>query len=323
MRRREFIALGGAVLWPLPALTQEPGRIYRIGWLAAVGLPAEFRDALRDLGWIDGTTVAFEIRQADTRLERLPDLATDLVRSNVDIIVAQAPSAIRAAKQATTTIPIVMAFWGGPDLELIQSGIIASFPRPGGNITGIQMLLYALNAKRLDLLHQAVPGARRIAVLVPDRAPGNDVQLPPVRHVARERGLELQIVDVQEHGGYEGAFDAVVRIGAHALLVMDSPVFRRDRMLIIELAARQRVPAMHFSNDSARDGGLIGYAVGRGELYRMAASFVDRILKGAKPADLPVEQPTKFELAINLKTARALGLTIPPGLFAYAHEVIE
>ena len=321
MRRREFIALGGAVVWPLAALAREPGKIYRIGWLApTTGLPAEFRDALREFGWIEGTTVVFEVRQAEGRRERLPDLATDLVRSNVDIIVAQAPSAIRAAKQATTTIPIVMAFWGGPDL--VQSGIIASHARPGGNITGVEMLLYALDAKRLDLLHQAVPSARKIAVLDHDPAL-TEVQFPPVRHVARERGLELQIVGVREHGGYEGAFDAIVKFGAHALLVMDSPDFRRDRKLIIELAARKRVPAMLFSDDSAREGALIGYSASRRELYRMSASFVDRILKGAKPADLPVEQPTKFVLGINLKTAKELGLTIPPTLLAYADEVIE
>ena len=322
MRRREFIALGGAVVWPRAALTREPGKIYKIGWLTpATGLPAEFRDALREFGWIEGTTIVFEVRQAEDRRERLPDLATDLVRSNVDIIAAVAPSAIRAAKQATTTIPIVMSFWGGPDL--IQSGIIASHARPAGNITGVEMMLYALNAKRLDLLHQAVPTARKIAVLVPDRAPPNEVQLPPVRHVARERRLELQIVDISQHGGYEGAFDAIVRIGADALLVMDSPVFGRDRKLIIELAARKRVPVMLNSTDSARDGALIGYGVNRAELYRMAARFVDRILKGAKPADLPVEQPTKFELGINLKTAKELGLTIPPTLLAGADEVIE
>jgi putative ABC transport system substrate-binding protein len=322
MRRRQFIALGGAVVWPQAALTREQGKIYRIGWLGpTTGLPAEFRDALRELGWIEGTTIVFEARHAEGRLERLPDLAADLVRSNVDVIVAQAPSAIRAAKQATTTIPIVMSFWGGPDL--IQSGIVASHARPGGNVTGVEMMLYVLNAKRLDLLHQAVPGARKIAVLVPDRAPANEVQWPPVRHVARERGLELQIVDIGEHGDYEGAFEAIVKTGAHALLVMDSPVFRRDRKLIIELAARKRVPAMLFSDDSARDGALIGYSVSRAELFRMAASFVDRILKGAKPADLPVEQPTRFALGINLKTARELGLAIPPTLLAYANEVIE
>jgi putative ABC transport system substrate-binding protein len=322
MRRREFIALGGAVVWPLAALTQVPGRIYRIGWLTpTTSLPAEFRDALSEFGWIEGTTVVFEVRQAEDRIERLPDLATDLVRSNVDIIVAQAPSAIRAAKQATTTIPIVMAFWGGPDP--VQSGIIASYARPGGNITGVEMMLQALDAKRLDLLHQAVPSARKIAVLVLDRAPNNEVQLPPVRHVAREKGLDLQIVDIREHGGYEGAFDAIGKMGADALLVMDSPSFRRDRKLIIELAARKRVPAMLFSDDSAREGALMGYAPSRAGLYRLAARFVDRILKGAKPADLPVEQPTRLVLGINLKTAKALGLTIPPTLLAHADEVIE
>ena len=320
MLRREFIALGGAALWPIAARAQ-PGKIHRIGWLApTAGLPPEFRAALRELGWIEGTRVAFEVPQAEDQRERLPDLAAALVRSNVDIIAAQAPSAIRAARQATTKIPIVMAFWGGPDL--VESGIVASFARPGGNVTGVQMMLFALDGKRLDLLHQALPGARKIAVLIHDRTLAQS-QLPPVQHVARERGLELQIVGVREHGGYDGAFDAIGRNGADALLVMDSPDFGRDRAIIFEGAARTRVPAMHFSEDSARAGALMGYGTTRAELYRMAASFVDKILKGAKPADLPVEQPTKYELRINLKTARDLGLTIPPSFLARADEVIE
>ncbi len=320
MRRRKFIALGGAVVWPLPVLSQAPRKIYRIGWLSPwAGLRADLRDALREFGWIEGTTVAFEVRQGP--VERMPDLASDLVRSNVDIIVAEAPTAIRAAQQATTTIPIVMAFWGGPDL--VQSGIIASHARPGGNTTGVEMMLFGLDAKRLDLLHQAVPTARNIAVLTPDRLPGNVVQLPPVRDVARARGLELQIVDVSEQGGYESAFDAVVKIGAHALLVMGGPLFATDRKLIIELAARKGVPAMLFSDVHAREGALIGYSASVAELHRMAASFVDKILRGANPAELPVERPTKFRLAINLKTAKELGLTIPPTLLAYADEVIE
>jgi putative tryptophan/tyrosine transport system substrate-binding protein len=320
MRRREFIALGGVAAWPLAAHAREPGKIYRIGYLTpTTGPPPAFRDALRQFGWIEGTTVAFVVRQAEGRREQLPDMATELVRSNVDIIFAEAPTAVRAAKQATTTIPIVM-IWGGPDL--VQSGIIASHARPGGNITGVEMLLYTLDGKRLDLLHQAVPSARKIAVLDHDPAL-TEVQFPPVRHVARERGLELQIVGVREHGGYEGAFDAIVKSGAHALLVMDSPELGRDRKLIIELAARNRVPAMLTTDGSAREGALIGYSASRRELFRMSASFVDRILKGANPADLPVEQPTKFVLGINLKTAKALGLTIPPSLLAYADEVIE
>jgi putative ABC transport system substrate-binding protein len=322
MRRREFIALGGAVVWPLAALAREPGKIYRIGFLLpSTGLREEFRDALRELGWIEGKTVAFEVRQAEGRRERLPDLAADLVRSNVDIIVAEAPTAIRAAQQATTTIPIVMAFWGGPDL--VQSGIIASHARPGGNTTGIDMMLFGLDAKRLDLLHQAVPSARNIAVLTPDRLPGNVVQLPPVQDVARERGLELQIVVVSEQGGYESAFDAIVKTGAQALLVMGGPDFFRDRKLILELASRKRVPAMLTWEAAVREGALITYNNSLPEAFRMAASFVDRILRGAKPAELPIERPTKFRLAINLKTAKELGLTIPPTLLAYADEVIE
>jgi putative ABC transport system substrate-binding protein len=320
MRRRALIALGGAVVWPRAALTQVPGKARRIGWLSSLtGLPKELRESLAELGWSEGTTADFEVRHAGGNRERLPELAADLVRSNVDIIVAQAPSAIRAAQQATTKIPIVMAFWGGPDL--IESGIVASLARPGGNVTGVQMLLYDLNAKRLDLLHQAVPGARKIVAIVPDR--GNEVQMPPVRQVARERGVELQVVYLSEHAGYESAFDAIVGMGAHALLVTDSLEFRRDRMLIIELAVRRRVPAMHFSQDSARDGALMGYYTSREELNRMAARFVDRILKGANPADLPVEQPTRFELGINLKTAREIGIVIPPTLLARADEIVE
>jgi putative ABC transport system substrate-binding protein len=321
MRRRELIALGGATVWPRAALAREPGKIYKIGCLTpATGPPPEFREALRQFGWIEGKTVAFVVRQAEGRREQLPEMAADLVRGNVDVIAAVAPTAIRAAMQATATIPIVMAFWGGPDP--VQAGIIASYARPGGNVTGVQMQLYVLEGKRLDLLHQAVPGARKIALLVPDVVP-HEVQLPPIRHVARERGIELQVVGVKEEGGLEGAFDAMARLGSQALLVMGAPDFARDRKLIIELAARKRLPAMLFSNDSPRDGALIGYSTSREDLLRMVASYIDRILRGARPADLPVEQPTKFELAINLKTARELGLTIPPTLLAYADEIIE
>lgn len=320
MRRREFIALGGVMVWPLPALPQTPGKIYKIGWLSpSRGLGAEFRDALREFGWIEGTTVAFEVRQGPR--DRMLDLASDLVRSNVDIILAEAPTAIRAAQQATTTIPIVMAFWGGPDL--VQSGIIASHARPGGNITGVEMMLFGLDAKRLDLLHQAVPTARNIAVLTPDLLPGNVMPLVPVRDAAQERGLELQIVVVSEQGGYENAFDSIVKIGAHALLVMGGPDFGRDRKLIIELASQKRVPAMFFSDFHAREGALISYSPSIPELHRMTASFVDRILRGAKSAELPIERPTKFRLVINLKTAKELGLTIPPILLANADEVVE
>ena len=323
MRRREIIVLLGVAAFAgwLSGHAQQPGKVYRIGWLTSTtGPPTAFRDALRDFGWLEGKTIAFEVRQAEGRRERLPEMAADLVRSNVDIILAVAPTAIRAAMQATTKIPIVMSWWGGPDL--VQSGIIASFARPGGNVTGIHMLLYTLDAKRLDLLHQAVPSARKIAVLIPDRVL-HEVQLPPVLEAGRKSGLELHVIGVTEHGGYEGAFDAIGNIGAGALLVMSSPDFNRDRNLIIGLAARRRVPAIYDSGYNAREGGLIAYGANVAELYRMSASFVDRIFKGANPADLPVEQPTKFELLVNLKTAKDLDFTVPPSLLALADEVIE
>jgi len=258
MRRREFISLlsGAAVGWPLAARTQQPGKVYWLGWLTSTtGPPAAFRDALRDFGWLEGKTIAFEVRQAEGRRERLPELAADLVRSNVDVILAVAPTAIRAAMQSTTKIPIVMSWWGGPDL--VQSGIITSFARPGGNVTGVHMLLYTLDAKRLDLLHHAVPSVTKIAVLIPDRVL-HEVQLPPVLEAGRKSGLELHVIGVTEHGGYEGAFDAIGQIGAGALLVMSSPDFARDRNLIVGLAARRRVPAIYDWGYTAREGGLIG-----------------------------------------------------------------
>lgn len=311
----------GPLFATVAATAQEPGKVYRVGWLTPTsGVPVGLADALREFGWAEGQRIVFEVRQAEGRRERLPDLALDLARSNVDVILASAPAAIRAAKNATTQIPIVMSWWGGADL--VQSGIIASFARPGGNVTGVHMVLQALDAKRLDLLREAVPGARKVAVLIHGRSLF-EPQLPPVRDVARKTGLELHLADTMELGGYEGAFDAIVKAGAQAVLVVSSPDFNRDRKLIIQLAARRRLPAVYDWGDSARDGGLIGYGATFAELYRLSASFVDRILRGAKPGDLPVEQPTRFELVINLKTAQLLGLTIPPALVVRADQIIQ
>jgi putative ABC transport system substrate-binding protein len=320
MDRRRFLltSLAGAFAAPLASEAQQTRRV---GWLTpTAGMPIGLRDALRDFGWVEGQTIVFEVRQAEGRREQLPDLAADLIRNSVDVILASAPAAIRAAKQATTKIPIVMSWWGGPDL--VQSGIIASFARPGGNVTGVHMVLQALDAKRLDLLREAVPSARTVAVLIHGRSLF-EPQLPPVRDVARKIRLDLHLVDTTELGGYEAAFDAIAKASAQAVLVMSSPDFNRDRKLIIELAARRRVPAVYDWGDTARDGGLIGYGATFAELYRLSASFVDRILRGAKPADLPVQQPTKFELVINMKTAKALGLTIPRSLLLRADHVIE
>ena len=323
MIRRTVVISGLAVAVlaaQIAAKAQRDVRVYRIGWLSpTTGPRPTFREALRELGWIEGKTIAFEIRSAEGQRERLPALATELVGANVDVIVAVAPAAIRAAKQVTTKIPIVMAWWGGDDLA--ESKIVASFARPGGNITGVHMMLTTLDAKRLDLLHRAVPQARKIAALIHDRelfAP----QLLPVREVAQKAGLELLVVNTRENDrGYDGAFEAIARAGAGALLVMGSPDFARDRKRIMELAARWRLPAIYA--DGARDGGLMTYGATEEELDRQVASYVDKILKGANPGDLPIEQPTRFRFVINLKTAKAIGLTMPQSLVLQADQVID
>jgi putative ABC transport system substrate-binding protein len=320
--RRAFIGTltGSLLAAPLAAEAQRTG-IHRVGWIAPFGdLRPSFREAMRELGYIEGKTVAFETRNADGNYDQMPDLAAELVRSKVHIIVAVAPAAIRAAKDATSSIPIVMAYWGGPNL--VESGVIASFTRPGGNVTGVHMLASALEPKRLELLVQAVPAAKKIAVLSHDGTLF-EPQLIGLRSVAPSLRVELRVVPVREAEGYEGAFDAIAGVGAGALVVPTAPKFERDRKLIFDLAARRRVPAIYFWGSHATEGGLMGYGPNRAEMDRQAARAVDRILKGAKPGDLPVEQPTKFELVINLKTAKALGLTIPPALMQRADQVIE
>lgn len=258
---------------------------------------------------------------AEDKPDRLPGLAADLVRSRPDAIVAISPLAIQAAKQATNSIPIVMAYWGGPDL--VESGIVASLARPGGNITGIHMLNTALEPKRLELLLEAVPRAKKVAVLV-HGGPRFEDQLMGVRQHALRAGVELHVADVGEtNDRYEKTFESIIRAGAKALLVPSTPRFARDRKLIIELTAKRRIPAIYEWGFMAQEGGLIAYGPTQTEMDRRAASLVDKILKGSKAGDLPVEQPTKFELVINLKTAKALGLTIPTSVLVRADQVIE
>ena len=323
MDRRAFLGLLGLLGAPLVGEAQQAGKLPRVGWIAAFGdLRPTFREAMRELGHVEGKTVVFEARDADGRLDRMPDLVAELIRSKVDIIVASAPPAILAAKDATRSIPIVMAYWGGPDL--IESGVITSFSRPGGNITGIHMLSSELDAQRLDLLVQVVPAARTIAVLGME-SPRFEPQMIGIglKKIAPRLHVELHFALVGEAEGYETAFESMVRAGAGALVVLTNPRFERDRKLIFELAARRRIPAIYFWGYHAAEGGLMGYGPSRAEIDRQAAKLVDRILKGAKPGDLPVEQPTKFELVINLKTAKALGLTIPASLLQRADRVIE
>ena len=321
-RRAWLVSFAAAVITARRVAAQPTGKTYRIGWLhpSAQHPRFAFRNALKQLGYVDGKNAVFEVRVAEDRAERLPTLAAELVRSNVDIIVAVGPGAIIAAKQATATIPIVMAYWGGSDP--VQAGIVASFARPGGNVTGVHMLTTALEPKRLELLLAAVPHANKVAVLA---GPFTDKQqLVTVRRFAESTGVQLHLAYVGEGtAGYDTAFESIRRVRSEVLLVPSSTRFVRERRVIIDLAAQQRIPAIYEWPYMAHEGGLMAYGANQAEMDRQAAVFVDKILKGPKPAELPVEQPTKFELVINRTTAKALGLAIPPSLLLRADSVID
>jgi len=311
----------GSLAAPGRAPAQQAGTLRRVGWLSpTTGLRPAFLDAMRGFGWSEGKNIAYEVRAVDGRRERLAGAAAELAAAKVDLIVAVAPSAIGAARQATRDIPIVMAWWGGPDL--VEAGIVASYARPGGNVTGVDMLLRLLDAKRLDILHEAVPRARKIAVLVYDMK-RYEPQLPPVRKVAATRALELEVQDaMQASRDYDGAFEAFAAAKAQALLVMWGPDVGRDWKTIVELANRWRLPAIYDKAEHAREGGLLSYGTHFSEMDRQAASYVDKILRGAEPGMLPVEQPTRYELVVNQTTARALGITVPRTLLLRADETI-
>jgi len=303
---------------PRAADAQPATEVWRIGYLIPTELPrSTLIEPLRALGYVDGQTARFEIRTAQNELERLPALAADLVRTPVDIIVAGSPPAIVAAKQATSTIPIVMAFWGGEDL--LESGVVASFARPSGNVTGVYMLAAELDAKRCELLLEAVPQARTIGVL----NPGPGWSLTHLHHVAETHKIALRLSEVPGPEGYDATFAALRQAQVEAVLVPSFPRFYRDHQLIIEAAATHRTPAIYEWGDMARAGGLLAYGPVIAEIDQRVAMYVHKILKGAKPGELPVEQPTKFEFVINLKTAQTLGLTLPPHLFVFADEVIQ
>lgn len=310
-----FVLIAGS--WPGPCVAQD--KIARIGFLtpSSNGPRKEFLDALRALGHVEGKTIAFEVRAAKNDIERLPALAAELVQAKVDLIVAVSPPAIRAAKQATSTIPIVMNFWGGEDL--IATGIVASLSRPGGNITGVSMLSAELDAKRIELLVETLPKARKVAVL--NR--GASMPLTIARAAAKTAGVQLYVTEVPGLEGYDSVFNAMVREHVDALLVPSFPRFYYEHKTIIEVAAKRRIPAIYEWGEIARDGGLLGYGPDYQELIRRGASFVDRILKGAKPGDLPIEQPVKYEFVVNLKTAKELGITIPEAILVRADEVVK
>jgi putative ABC transport system substrate-binding protein len=308
-----------ALLVPLAAEAQQPGKVYRIGFLRA-GEPLklwldEFREGLRELGYIEGQNVVIELRIGT--LDELPRLAEDLVRSKVDVIVASASSAGIAAKKATTSIPIVFTSVSHP----VEIGLIKSLARPGGNITGVTVNAGATIGKRLELLRELVPTLRQVAVLTHPMHPTDSVQRKEIEEAARTLGLQLKPVAVRGPEDFEAAFKAVS--GAGGLINIDTPLFATYRTQFVELTAKSRLPAVWANRTVVDAGGLMSYGTYIPALFRRAAIYVDKVLKGAKPGDLPVEQPTKFELVINLKAARALGLTIPASLLLRADQVIE
>jgi putative ABC transport system substrate-binding protein len=307
------------------AEAQQSGQIPRIGYLTAGTLSSQtarieaFRQGLRELGYIEGTNVVMEWRFAEREFDRLPALVDELLRLKVDVIVSAGPTVTRAAKNATTTIPIVMGF----DNDPVGSGVVASLARPGGNVTGLSTLAPELSGKQLELLKEIVPKLSRVAVLGTSTMPGNAQLVKEIELAAGAFGVKLQYVDVLDSKDIDTAFRAVTKAHADALLVLISTVLADHRTQVVNLALESRLPVSYYRREYVEDGGLISYSASYAGLDRRAATYVDKILKGAKPADLPVEQPTKFELVINLKAAKQIGLTIPPNLLARADKVIK
>ena len=326
--RRVFLAslAGGLIIAPLVALAQQPGKVWRIGLLdlapsspATVARWKACRERLRELGYAEGQNVVFESRRADGQVSRLPGLAAELVNAKADIVVTASSEAARAAKQATSSIPVVTATAGDP----VALGLVTSLARPGGNVTGVVSLITELAGKRLELLKQLIPRASRVAIL---RDPDNRASADTVRgaeSVAKTLGLTVHSVDARGPGDFDAAFLAMKRGRADAMILGENTPYIAHRRRLADLAIQHRLPMMTAAKEYAQAGALVSYGTDYLELFRRAAVYVDRILKGARPADLPVEQPTKFELVINVKTAKALGLTIPQSVLGRADEVIQ
>jgi putative tryptophan/tyrosine transport system substrate-binding protein len=307
------------------AEAQQTKKVPRIGYLGATSRsinPARieaFRQGLRELGYVEGKNIVIEYRYAEGKLDRLPALAAELVGLKVDIIVMGGPAATRSAKQATATIPIVMAY----DDDPVGSGFVASLARPGGNITGLSTLAPEISGKQLELLREIVPKLSRVAVLGNAIQPGNPQALREINLAADGFGVQLQYLEIQAPKDIETAFQAASKERAHAVLVLSGTVLLSQRKQIVDLAIKSRLPTIYNRPEYAEDGGLVFYGVSYTDLFRRAATYVDKILKGAKPADLPIEQPKKFEFIINLKAAKQIGLTIPPNVLARADRVIR
>jgi putative ABC transport system substrate-binding protein len=321
-----FMVAFGLPFSPVSADAREPGKVFRIGYLSPLSRAADstrsgaFRQGLRDLGYIEGQNITIEWRFAEGRLERLPELAAELVRLKVDVIVAGGGSLIaRAAKTATGTIPIVMTNVEDP----VATGLVASLARPGGSVTGLTALVRDLSAKRLQLLKEAVPNVSRVAVLWNSAYPEKAREFDETQAAAQAFAIQLQALKIRRPDEIDAALDAAINERAGALITLPDPLTNTHGPRIVAQALKQRLPTMFTQRPPVDAGGLISYGPSYVDLFRRAAGYVDRILKGARPGDLPVEQPTKFELVINLKTAKALGLTIPPSVLLRADEVIH
>jgi putative ABC transport system substrate-binding protein len=329
MNRREFIPLLGAtaVTWPLAARAQQGERVRRIGFLlpgvartmAVRGQLEAFRQGLKEYGWVEGQNIIVEYRFAEGKEDALPAIAAELVRSRLDVIVAEGTAAIQAAKTVTQTVPIVMATSADP----VGTGLVASLNRPGANITGLSLQTGELSGKRLQLLTEIVPGLARLAVLSNPLNASITPIIEQTKAAAQSLGVEIQVLEVQAPDKFESAFAAITSAHAGALIVLPDPLLYGQHPRIVTFTAASHLPALFPEKEVAEAGGLIAYGPSVPASFRRAAAYVDKILGGAKPADLPVEQPTKFELVVNLPTAKAIGITIPTSILLRADEVIE
>jgi len=325
VRRREFITLlAGAAAWPLAARAQQPGKLPTIGFLGAATpvatsqWTAAFMQRLRELGWVDGRNVAIEYRWAEGRAERYTEIAAEFVRLKVDVIVTYSSPPVLAAKQATSIIPIVFATAGDP----VGTDLVASLARPGGNVTGLSIQGPDLAGKRLELLREVVPGLRRLAILANVGNPAAVLEMREAQAAASTLGLIVEAAEIRRAEDIGSAFEAL-KGRTDALNVVPDPLVNANRVRINTLALGARLPTMHNFREYVESAGLMSYGPNLSDAFRRAADLVDKILHGAKPADIPVAQPTKFDLVINLSTAKALGLEVPPMLLARADEVIE
>jgi putative ABC transport system substrate-binding protein len=326
MKRREFIALlgGAAATWPLAARAQQPGKVYRIGFLwdspnAFLDALEAFRQGLRDLGYVEGRNIVIEYRWAEGKPERMRELAEELVRLKVDVIMAPSSIYTAAAKRATSTIPIIFMSHADP----LGSSHVASLARPGGNITGLSLMMTETNVKGLELLKDAIPGISRVAVIFDPATPSHGPGLKAVKAAGPALGLRVQSVPVRSATEYDSAFTTIVGERADAVLVLSTPLFIAGAKRLAELCLAHKLPSLFGPKHHVQEGGLMSYSPDRADLWRRGAIYVDKILRGIDPADLPVQQPTKFELVINMKTAKAIGLPIAPSFLARADEVIE